>query len=113
MYKIEEESFYVELCKDVAGEQLGFNNPPDSGTFGVNEARQWIVDYELAKLRETLVRKNMTRDKFKKDFIQNEEHFCKYVVGFLPKKRRKVLWRKLQKDIKRGKLNNERFNDPK
>ena len=113
MYKIEEELFYTELCKDIAGEAFGFNDLEQQimGKFGRNEATKWIVDYELNKLRDTLIRKNMTRSKFKKDFNQNEDGFCQYIVPFLPKKRRKKLWKKLQKDIRKGKLNHHMFDD--
>merc|ERR1712176_863341 len=65
VYKIEEDSFYVELYKDIAEERLGFGDALKGADgqfrpFGVREATQWIVHYELVKLKSTLVRMNMT-----------------------------------------------------
>ena len=117
VYKIEEESFYELLVQDIAAEALGFNDPAHpnnvSGKFGKKEATKWIIHYELNKLKDTLIRQNFTRDKFQRNFADDEEHFCGNIVGFLPKKKRKVLWRKLKKDIGKGKLNHSAFDDRK
>ena len=101
VYKIEVDRFYQELYKDIMNDALGFDT-----TFNTSQAREWIIKYELKKLHETIMINEITKKRFHREMGGNkDEIFCKQYMGFLPKKRRKVLWKKLKKDIAKGKLN--------
>lgn len=100
VYKIEVDRFYQELYKDIMNDALGFDT-----SFNTAQAREWIIKYELKKLHETIILNEITKKKFNREMSNKDEIFCKHYMGFLPKKRRKVLWKKLKKDIAKGKLN--------
>merc|ERR1711902_27613 len=101
VYKIEVDRFYQELYKDIMSDALGFDTK-----FNTKQAREWIIFYELEKLKEVIITNKITKKKFHKEMGgSKDEVFCKQYMGFLPKKRRKVLWKKLKKDISKGKLN--------
>ncbi len=104
VYKIDEDRFYVELYKDVMNEALDF----DKG-FDRKHARDWIVRYELKKLHHVMMERHISKKRFMAE-MRNEDVFCRQYMGFLPRKRRKVLFKKLKKDINKGKLNGNGYD---
>eukprot|EP01084_Bolivina_argentea_P272333 463660_1 len=89
VYKIDCDSFYDVLYDDIVRQSLGFHK---------SKAKNWIINYELLKIWETIVACQITRKKF-------NEIFGDTYLSFLPKKRREMLCKKLNIDIAKGKLN--------
>ena len=102
VYKIDGDTFYSALYDDILNEALGFDN-----SFNTQQAKQWIVKYELRKLHDTITANKITKKRFNRDTNSKSQQdlFIKKYLKFLPKKRRKVLLKKLKKDIAKGKLN--------
>ena len=101
VYKVDVKRFYTELFQDITNAALDFDTD-----FDRKSAIKWLVRYELKKLRHVIVEKSITAEKFK---AYEKDIFCNQHVGFLPKKRRNVLYKKLQKDISKGKLESNRM----
>merc|ERR1712232_587791 len=96
VYKIEVDRFYEELFKDLVTEDFGWYD-----LMSDEEKRECIVRYELNKLRIVILQYKITATRFYKDMSKKEDIFCNDIMGFLPKKRRVKLWKKLKKDKKK------------
>ena len=104
VYKIDEDRFYNELFQDIMNEALEFDKRMDA-----KQTKKWLVRYELNKLHHVIKGRMISVERFKAETKKDEDLFCKEYLGFLPKKRRKKLIKKLKKDINKGKLNGKGF----
>merc|ERR1712204_119563 len=95
VYKIDVNKFYDELMNDA----LQFD-----ALLSERNKRMWLIEYELRKLHAVILKYRITASRFHKEMFKNDDAFCNKYMVFLPKNRRKVLWKKLKSEIMKKKL---------
>ena len=93
IYNIENDNFYNILYNDFINEGLKFDE-----SFKSSQASIWIIQYELKKLKEIIIKNNIDGNKYVQQMSKSDINFCK-LFYFLPSKRIKNLWMILKQHI--------------